>query len=123
MPFGTAHEASTPSCSRRRSQCIARARCSCTTKRGAGPAASPTTSPDGSDVRVKSRLASYSVSCSRDVPDFPVARLRGTSEHRQGVDGGAGAPRDDERRDHELELPPAEVRADRGRVLELTVVD
>ena len=31
MPLGTAHEASVPSCSSRRSQCMARALCSCTT--------------------------------------------------------------------------------------------
>ena len=34
MPLGTAHDQSTPSCSRRRSQCRRRAWCSCTTKRG-----------------------------------------------------------------------------------------
>ncbi len=34
IPLGTAHEASTPSCSRRRSQCRRVAECSWTTKRG-----------------------------------------------------------------------------------------
>ena len=37
MPFGTAHDARTPSRSSRRSQCSARARCSWTTNRGAAP--------------------------------------------------------------------------------------
>ena len=57
MPFGTAHDASVPSRSSRRSQCRERAWCSCTTYRGA-PSPSPEAgSGGGSGVAPKSRLA------------------------------------------------------------------
>src|SRR5262245_49408392 len=108
MPLGTAHDASTPSCSRRRSQWSARALCCWTTKRGARSSGSAATLPDGSGVRAKSRFSSYSVSLPRDF-------FGGTSEDRQWIHGGSGAARDHERGDDELELPAAELGADRGR--------
>src|SRR5881394_2752177 len=61
MPLGIAHEAATPSCSRRRSQCSRVALCSWTTKR---PPGSPPGSPAGSLVVAKSRFARYSPSLS-----------------------------------------------------------
>src|SRR5215208_5722867 len=59
MPFGTAHDASTPSRSSRRSQCRRRAWCSWMTKRL--PSVSPGL-PAGSGVSAKSRLRLYSSS-------------------------------------------------------------
>src|SRR3954463_3874772 len=58
MPFGTAHERRTPSCSRRRSQCRRVAECSWITKRGRSAAS--VVPPDGSGVALKSRFCSYS---------------------------------------------------------------
>src|SRR4051794_8415468 len=60
MPFGTAHERSTPSCSRRRSQCRRVAECSWITKRGSSePFPLP---PRGSGVSENCRFFSYSSS-------------------------------------------------------------
>src|SRR5437763_861080 len=61
IPFGIAHDASTPSCSRRRSQWRRRAWCSWTTNRPAAPLALPSLrrAPFGSVVRRKSRLVLY----------------------------------------------------------------
>src|SRR5918995_75857 len=57
MPRGTAHDSSTPSCSRRRSQCRRRAWCSWITNR---PPGSPSSGPPvGSGVASKSRFARY----------------------------------------------------------------
>src|SRR5690349_7514472 len=61
MPFGTAHETPTPSFSSRRSQCSRRAWCSWTTNRSALVDLRSTRAP-GSEVFLKSRLASYSAS-------------------------------------------------------------
>src|SRR3954466_15081455 len=58
MPFGTAHERRTPSCSRRRSQCRRVALCSWMTKRGSS--AVSVEPPAGSGVPLKSRFRSYS---------------------------------------------------------------
>src|SRR3954463_12707452 len=58
MPFGTAHERRTPSCSRRRSQCRRVAECSWMTKRGRSLISTPP--PAGSGVSEKSRFCSSS---------------------------------------------------------------
>src|SRR3954449_2550190 len=58
MPFGTAHERRTPSCSRRRSQCRRVAECSWITKRGSS--AVSVEPPAGSGDALKSRFRSYS---------------------------------------------------------------
>src|SRR2546423_5863999 len=69
IPLGTAHEARTPSCSGRRSQCRRVAWCSWTTKRPAAAGASaPSPAPAGSLVAAKSRLPRYSASRSRVMP-------------------------------------------------------
>src|SRR3954452_3768224 len=60
MPLGTAHEASVPSCSRRRSQCRRVAWCSCTTKRPVAAGFPSPAPPAGSGVSVKARFARYS---------------------------------------------------------------
>src|ERR1039458_4126452 len=70
MPLGTAQETSTPSRSRRRSQCKAVAWCSWTTKRGRADGAT-TGDPAGSGVSEKSRLARYWA--SRSAPPEPAA--------------------------------------------------
>src|SRR6059036_107710 len=88
MPLGTAHEASTPSCSSRRSQCRRVAWCSWTTNwpdaTGAG-AVSPSrpASPAGSAVVAKSRLARYSASRSRAMPANGPGRGSGGSPGRR----------------------------------------
>src|SRR6266516_607219 len=57
MPRGTAHDSNTPSCSRRRSQCMLRAWCSWMTNRPPGfPSSGP---PAGSGVASKSRFWRY----------------------------------------------------------------
>src|SRR3954454_8489805 len=61
MPFGTAQETSTPSRSRRRSQCRLRAWCSWITKRGCFVFFARFL-PAGSGVFLKSRFLSYSLS-------------------------------------------------------------
>src|SRR3954462_8559158 len=60
MPLGIAHEASVPSCSRRRSQCRRVAWGSCTTKRPAAAGSPSAAPPAGSGVSVKARFARYS---------------------------------------------------------------
>src|SRR4051812_503141 len=60
MPLGIAHEASVPSCSRRRSQCRRVAWCSWTTKRPAAAGSPSPAAPVGSLVVAKSRFARYS---------------------------------------------------------------
>src|SRR5437763_482489 len=57
IPRGTAHDSSTPSCSRRRSQCMLRAWCSWTTTRPPGSLSSGP--PAGSGVASKSRFWRY----------------------------------------------------------------
>src|SRR4051812_28139102 len=64
MPLGTAHEASAPACSRRRSQCRRVAWCSWTTKRPAAAGSPPAAWPAGSFVLAKSRLAREAASFS-----------------------------------------------------------
>src|SRR4051812_7688732 len=59
MPLGTAHDAATPSCSRRRSQCRRVALCSWTTNRPPAASVSPGA---GSGVAPKLRFARYSAS-------------------------------------------------------------
>src|SRR3954465_12623633 len=68
MPLGTAQETSTPSRSRRRSQCRLRAWCSWITKRGCLAFLLARFLPDGSGVFLKSRFLSYS-------PSFFVAMV------------------------------------------------
>ncbi len=58
IPFGTAQETSTPSRSRRRSQCRRRALCSWITKRGSFSARVAFRFGAGSGVFAKSRLRS-----------------------------------------------------------------
>src|SRR4051812_19166302 len=58
MPFGIAHDSSTPSCSSRRSQCRRVAECSWMTKRGRSLVS--VLPPAGSGVALKLRLRSYS---------------------------------------------------------------
>ena len=65
-PFGTAHEASTPSRSSRTSQCSRRAWCSWMTKRWPEPSGATGSSAGiGSGVRRASRLRRYSSSGTR----------------------------------------------------------
>src|SRR3989440_12225991 len=85
-PLGSAHDASTPSRSSRRSQWRRRAWCSWTTKRGApsAPGGAPSgpgrSSSSGSGVAEKSRLALYLSSLSLiGVSERPAKETRGTS--------------------------------------------
>src|SRR2546421_861406 len=71
MPRGTAHDSSTPSCSRRRSQCMLRAWCSWITNRPPGSASSGP--PAGSGVASKSRFWRYLSRRSLTPPWWPVA--------------------------------------------------
>src|SRR5918995_186777 len=71
MPRGTAHDSSTPSCSRRRSQCRRRAWCSWITNRPPGsPSSGP---PAGSGVASKSRFCRYRSRRLLTPPWWPAA--------------------------------------------------
>src|SRR5438445_659849 len=71
MPRGTAHDSNTPSCSRRRSQCMLRAWCSWITNRAFGsPSSGP---PAGSGVASKSRFRRYLSRRSLTPPWWPAA--------------------------------------------------
>src|SRR5215210_1216017 len=86
MPFGSAHDAATPSCSRRRSQCRWLASCSWITNRPL-PAALPRfafgapSSPEGSGVSSNLRLALY------------FARSRAMRAMLEGLDAGRALAR------------------------------
>src|SRR5919109_827101 len=87
MPLGTAHDASTPLRSSRRSQCSEVAWCSWTTKRASFAVASPG-SPAGSGVREKSRFSRY-VRSSPTSSTVGVHPLRRDAEDDPlGCDGG-----------------------------------
>ena len=70
-PRGSAHDASVPSCSRRRSQCRRRAWCSCTTKRAA--AAGGAAPPLGLGRGVEVALASGTRLACRPCPDLTIS--------------------------------------------------
>src|SRR6478752_5395537 len=75
-PLGTAHETSTPSSSRRKSQCILRAEC-CWITNSSGPVPVPFAG-GGSGVAAKVRLAEYCSSARSAEADFAVVfRLAG----------------------------------------------
>src|SRR4051812_12497644 len=78
MPRGSAHDASVPSFSRRRSQCSRVAWGSWTTKRRPSPALSP---PPGSGVIDRSRLLLYAPSLSAMATIFTI----GHSTHEIGA--------------------------------------
>src|SRR5690242_6346284 len=71
IPRGTAHDSSTPSCSRRRSQCMLRAWCSWITNRP--PGSPPSGPPAGSGVASKSRFWRYLSRRSLTPPWWPAA--------------------------------------------------
>ena len=92
MPLGIAHEASTPSCSSRRSQCRRVAWCSWTTKRR--PSALAASSPIGSGVFCAERLDRYvsSLPLTRD-PEHTVHPCSLRSRRARARRRPAGLPR------------------------------
>src|SRR2546421_388787 len=89
MPRGTAHDSSTPSCSRRRSQCMLRAWCSWITNRPPGsPSSGP---PAGSGVASKSRFLRYLSRRLLTPPWWPAAGAGASNVFEPPPPGHPGA--------------------------------